>query len=93
VVVHKSTARLLDAAGAVIGEGRAYVHLRLPSSQAQTVQGTLSLDWWADDASLDAAHLALTDGPDLAMRVESNHLRECVVGRILRYSADWPGVD
>jgi hypothetical protein len=32
------------------------------------------------------------DGPRLLLRLESDRLSSCVVGRILRYQVDWPGV-
>ena len=91
MAVHKSAARLLAADGALIGEGRAYVHLRLPASQPQRAQGTLSLDWWDNTVQAEGARLELTDGPRLDLEVEADKLSACVVGRILRYSADWPG--
>src|SRR5919201_1834614 len=53
--VLKSPARLLAADGSPIGEGRAYLHLRLPEAQPQSATGTLSLDWWNDvEVSQDA---------------------------------------
>jgi hypothetical protein len=91
VAVHKSAARLLGADGALIGEGRAYLHLRLPASEPQRVQGTVSLDWWNEAVSTEGARLELTEGPTVALQVQADRLSECVVGRILRYSADWPG--
>ena len=87
--VHKSMARLLTSDGSVIGEGRAYVHLPRPASEAQPAQGTLSLDWWNDAAP---ARLALASGPMLELRVESDKLSGCIQGRVLRYTTDWPGV-
>jgi hypothetical protein len=91
VAVHKSLARLVSADGAVIGEGRAYIHLREPAVKAQAAQGTLSLDWWDDSVAALGAHLELDGGPRLELQVQSDKLSECVVGRILRYSAAWPG--
>jgi hypothetical protein len=82
---------LLAADGALIGEGRAYVHLRLPADQAQRAQGTLSLDWWDATVGTLGARLDLSDGPHLTLDVQADKLSECVVGRILRYSTDWPG--
>jgi hypothetical protein len=91
VAVHKSAARLLAADGSLIGEGRAFLHLRLPAAQPQRAQGTLSLDWWDEAVQAAGARLELVDGPSVALDVEADRLSECVVGRILRYSADWPG--
>ena len=89
--VHKGLARLLATDGAVIGEGRAYLHLHQPAAQAQPAQGTLSLDWWDDAGDTAAARLELIDGPTLQLRLQSDHLSGCVAGRILRYETDWPG--
>ena len=91
MAVFKSLARLVSADGALIGEGRAYIHLRQPAAQAQLAQGTVSLDWWAEDVATHGTSLELADGPRLDLKVQSDKLSECVVGRILRYSADWPG--
>ena len=91
MAVFKSAARLVGADGSLIGEGRAYLHLRQPATEAQATQGTLSLDWWTDDGATRDAHLELTDGPRLALNVQSDKLSECIEGRILRYSAEWPG--
>ena len=91
MAVHKSAARLLAADGSLIGEGRAFVHLRLPAAEPQHAQGTLSLDWWDQEVRAAGARLELADGPNLALQVDADRLSECMVGRILRYSADWPG--
>jgi hypothetical protein len=93
VAVFKATGRLLDASGTPIGEGRAYIHLRQPADQAQRAQGTLSLDWWNTDdgVATEGVRLDLNDGPGLTLDVESDKLSECVAGRILRYSTNWPG--
>jgi hypothetical protein len=91
VSVRKGLARLVAADGALIGEGRAYVHLREPDALRQSAQGTLSLDWWDDALSTSDARLELIDGPTLALRLESDRLSGCLVGRILRYQTDWPG--
>ena len=91
MAVHKALARLRSASGAVIGEGRAYIHLRRPDAQAQAAQGTLSLDWWDEASSTQGARLELADGPTLPISVDSDHLRGCVTGRVLRYQTDWPG--
>jgi hypothetical protein len=91
VAVFKAAGRLIDAHGTLIGEGRAYVHLRQPSEHAQRAQGTLSLDWWNDTDATEGVRLDLSDGPSLSLQVESDKLSECVAGRILRYSANWPG--
>ena len=91
MTVRKSLARLLAADGTPIGEGRAYLHLRLPDAEPQSAQGTLSLDWWNDAPSPQAPTLELADGPKLLLRLESDRLSSCMVGRILRYHVDWPG--
>ena len=91
VAVHKAQARLRAADGALIGEGRAYLHLRQPVAQPQAAQGTLSLDWWDDARDTAEASLELLDGPTLRLRLDGDRLSGCVVGRILRYHADWPG--
>jgi hypothetical protein len=91
MAVHKAAARLLAADGSLIGEGRAFLHLRLPAAQPQRAQGTLSLDWWDQEVQAAGARLELADGPSVALQVEADRLSECMVGRILRYSADWPG--
>lgn len=92
MAVFKATAQLLSADGELIGEGRAYVHLRRPTAEQQPVQGTLSLDWWNETATTaEGAQLQLDDGPRLRLAVQADKLSECVAGRILRYSADWPG--
>jgi hypothetical protein len=91
MTVHKTPARLLAADGTLIGEGRAYLHLRLPDAQPQQSQGTLSLDWWNEASSADQARLELVDGHTLALTLESDTLSGCVSGRILRYTTMWPG--
>jgi hypothetical protein len=91
VSVRKGLARLLAADGRPIGEGRAFLHLRLPEVEAQTAQGTLSLDWWDDALSTQGARLALLDGPTLALTLASDRLSGCMVGRIIRYTTNWPG--
>jgi hypothetical protein len=91
MTVHKTRARLLDADGTLIGEGRAYLHLRLPDAEPQTAQGTLSLDWWNDASSAGQARLELVDGPTLSLTLESDKLSGCINGRILRYKTTWPG--
>ena len=90
--VRKGLARLLAADGVLIGEGRAFLHLRLPDAEAQAAQGTLSLDWWNDEPSPQGASLELIDGPTLPLRLDGDRLSGCMVGRILRYHVDWPGV-
>lgn len=89
--VHKAPARLIAADGTLIGEGRAFLHLRLGPGAPQPTQGTVSLDWW-DDAAPAPARLALQGGPTLTLAVESDRLSGCVVGRILRYQTEWPGL-
>jgi hypothetical protein len=92
VTVNKSLARLLGADGTPIGEGRSFIHLRLATDLPQAAQGTLSLDWWDEAGSTDQAQLELVDGPRLQPRLESDRLSSCMVGRILRFKVDWPGV-
>ena len=92
MTVKKSLARLLTAEGAPIGEGRAYLHLRLPDTQPQTATGTLSLDWWDDTLSTQDARLELADGPTLGLSLESDKLSACIDGRVLRYTTEWPGL-
>jgi len=89
--VRKAPARLRASDGSVVGEGRAYVHLREPETQPQPAQGTLSLDWW-DESAPAPVEVELADGPTLAITVASDRLTGCVVGRILRYQALWPGI-
>jgi hypothetical protein len=90
MAVFTSEARLLDAAGQVIGEGRAYIHLRQDASRPQAVQGTMSLRRWEPDAPAPAA-IALADGRRLPIRVEADALSACLgTSRILRYKAQWP---
>ncbi|MDQ6671794.1 MAG: hypothetical protein M3069_13820 [Chloroflexota bacterium] len=89
--VRKGEARLLTPDGQSIGEGRAYLHLRQPEGEPQPAQGTLSLDWWDDALSTRGARLELIDGPTLALRLASDRLSGCIEGRIIRYTADWPG--
>lgn len=91
MTVRKGLARLLGADGALIGEGRAYLHLRLPDAEPQPAQGTLSLDWWDEESSPEHAHLELLDGPTLSLTLESDKLSGCINGRILRYKTAWPG--
>ena len=67
MAVHKSLARLVDADGEVIGEGRAYLHLRLPKEEPQRASGTLSLDWWDESRTTSGARLDLVDGPRLSL--------------------------
>jgi hypothetical protein len=86
--VHKSGARLFASDGSVIGEGRAYVHLPRPASEAQVAQGTLSLDWWNDGTP---AFLELANGPRLPLTVQTDKLSGCIQGRVLRYTTEWPG--
>jgi hypothetical protein len=88
MAVKKGLARLLTADGSAIGEGRAYLHLRLPEAQAQPATGTLSLDWWTD---AQPTHLELSDGPTLALTLESDKLSACIQNRVLRYTVAWPG--
>jgi hypothetical protein len=89
--VHKSAARLVGADGALIGAGRAYVHLRGPAGERQRVQGTVALDWWDDGPAVQAARLELEDGPSLQLELERDTLSGCINGRVLRYTAEWPG--
>ena len=91
MAVKKSLARLLTADGSAIGEGRAYVHLRLPEAQPQPATGTLSLDWWDDAISTDEARLELAGGPTLPLSLESDKLSACINNRVLRYTTQWPG--
>jgi hypothetical protein len=90
MTVRKTLARLLDADGALIGEGRAYLHLRLADAEPQTAGGTLALDWWTEVSS-EGARLELVDGPTLSLTLESDTLGGCINGRILRYKTRWPG--
>jgi len=90
--VHKGLARLVSDAGGVIGEGRAYLHLRLADTERQQVQGTLALDWWDADWTGQHARLELIDGPTLALQLESDKFSACINGRVLRYQALWPGL-
>jgi hypothetical protein len=89
--VRKTLARLLASDGSVIGEGRAYVHLRLPDSEPQAAQGTLSLDWWDADQSAEDAQLELVDGLVLKLDLDSDKISACINGRVLRYRTRWPG--
>ena len=93
MAVFKGTGRLLDGHGAAIGAGRAYIHLRQPAELAQRAQGTLSLDWWNTDVGVvtEGVRLDLDNGPGLSLEVESDKLSECIAGRVLRYSTNWPG--
>jgi hypothetical protein len=91
VAVHKSLAKLVSADGAVIGEGRAYLHLARPASEPQRAHGTLSLDWWDEERPVQDARLELANGPSLALELESDKLSGCIQGRVLRYTAAWPG--
>ena len=89
--VRKGPGRLLAVDGAPIGEGRAYLHLRLSETQRQLVQGTLSLDWWDDNWQGQHARLELADGPSLALDLQSDRISACINGRVLRYQTEWPG--
>jgi hypothetical protein len=90
--VRKGVGRLVSADGALIGEGRAYLHLRLPETERQQVQGTLSLDWWDDDWRGQGGRLELMDGPSLSLALRSDRISGCINGRVLRYQTEWPGV-
>ena len=90
MTVVKSTARLLLADDRVVGEGRAYVHLRESRTSAQACQGTLALEWWDDTATAPVAVL-LDNGTRVPISVHSDRLSGCLAGRILRYQARWPG--
>jgi hypothetical protein len=90
--VRKGLGRLVSADGALIGEGRAYLHLRLPETERQQAQGTLSLDWWDDDWRGQEGRLELMDGPSLALALQSDRISGCINGRVLRYQTEWPGV-
>jgi hypothetical protein len=90
--VRKAQARLLTADGQLIGEGRAYLHLRQPDVEPQHAQGTLSLDWWNELTDTSGPpRLALQNGPVLTLQLESDRLSSCIAGRILRYQTAWPG--
>ena len=91
--VRKGLGLLVSAEGTPIGEGRAYLHLRMPETQRQPVQGTLSLDWWDADWQGQHARLELVDGPVLALELQSDKISACISGRVLRYQTEWPGVD
>jgi hypothetical protein len=91
MTVRKTLARLLDANGTLIGEGRAYIHLRLPDGEPQNAQGTLSLDWWNEVSSGGQVRLELVGGPTVSLTLESDTLSGCMNGRILRYTTSWPG--
>jgi hypothetical protein len=90
VSVVKAQARL-TINETVLGEGRAYIHLREPIERAQSAQGTLALDWWDETTDLDDARLALAEGPTLKLDLESDRLSGCIQGRVLRYRTQWPG--
>jgi len=90
--VHKAQGRLRAGDGSIIGEGRAYVHLRQPATQRQPAQGTLSLDWW-DESAPAPVEVELADGPTLVITVQSDRLTGCMVGRIVRYRTIWPGIE
>src|ERR671932_1042985 len=90
MAVLKTLARLRADDDALLGEGRAYIHLRLPPNQPQAVQGTLSLDWW-DDFAGTPARLEVVDGPTLPIQVDADRLSECMLGRILRYRTQLSG--
>jgi len=90
--VHKGLGRLVSDDGALIGEGRAYLHLRLSEAERQQVQGTLSLDWWDVDWTGQSARLELVDGPTLTLQLQSDKISACINGRVLRYEAVWPGL-
>lgn len=92
VSVHKGLGRLVSVDGVCIGEGRAYLHLRMPETQRQLVQGTLSLDWWDNDWQGRDARLELVDGPVLALELQTDKISACINGRVLRYQSVWPGV-
>lgn len=91
MAVHQTTGRILASDGKVLGEGRAYLHLTRPSNEAQSVRGTLSMDWWDREAPAPSV-LELAEGPRLVLKLTSDRLSGCTSGRILRYEADWPGV-
>ena len=90
--VHKALARLVSDDGALIGEGRAYLHLRLSETENQRVQGTLSLDCLDADWMGQSARLELVDGPTLILHLQSDKISACINGRVLRYEALWPGL-
>ncbi len=90
MAVHKALARLRATDGALVGEGRAYIHLRQAETERQAAQGTVSLDWW-DDGAPAPASLELDGGRTLPIEVSSDRLSGCMVGRILRYRLEWPG--
>jgi hypothetical protein len=90
--VHKDLGRLVSDDGALIGKGRAYLHLRLSETERQQVQGTLSLDWWDADWTGQRARLELASGPTLTLHLESDKFSACINGRVLRYQAEWPGL-
>lgn len=91
MTVHKDHGRLLAAGGELIGEGRAFIHLRLSPTEPQAATGTLSLDWWDEAQNSAEPRLQLAAGPLLVLRLQSDRLSSCMVGRILRYEVDWPG--
>ena len=88
--VVKQAAQLKSESGALMGEGRAYVHVRGSLADAQPAVGTLSLDWWDDEQGTPSV-MALEDGLSLPIEISSDRLSACIVGRILRYKTNWPG--
>jgi hypothetical protein len=89
VAIFKSQAAVLDQGGAVLGQGQAYLHLRLGLQRAQAASGTISLQSW-EPVERAAATLRLADGRLLPLEVSREALSDCSRNRILRFTTTWP---
>jgi hypothetical protein len=89
VAIFKSQAAVLDGAGAVLGQGMAYLHLPLGLERAQAASGTVSLQRW-EPVEQPPTTLRLADGRRLPLELARDALSECSRNRILRFTTSWP---
>jgi len=89
MAVFKSAVHVHDAQDRPIGDGMAYLHLRLGQDADQRATGTVSLKQWTP-AGEPPVMLALADGRRLPIEVSREVLSECSSNHILRFQASWP---
>ncbi|MFN8522176.1 MAG: hypothetical protein U0821_03630 [Chloroflexota bacterium] len=87
--VFKSVGALVTDGGHVLGQGRVYVHVRLPNDLPHTVTGTMSLTAWDPGDSLPVA-VVMEDGGRLDITVTQEGLSDCSRNRVLRFLGAWP---